>query len=342
MFHSFQFLLCFAVGDVLIGGRRRRRWWGGGGGEEGGVYGCKVSQKDRAQLLDDTKGRQEAHLDKKRKERNNNKKKKETTFSLLFFFLDKLGIRWWFKVTHRTSLRKHRWTQTGESEGGIPELCVDGKERKDDKTETTWRKRPSLHSVTKIPLLHTYQIVFTGRSWRNKKKKIKFCVIIDYFLGLLGPFLYFLIFGEKVFLWENPIITHESQMNRLRSGRNYFGSVWNRRRQDSRGVFSTTGQTETRHGQEVEKRVDVRDGEEGSRLSLSHSLAHSLSQRRGVQTWMEEAGFVVFFFSFLLLALVHSYCIFLHISDKRGAFRTVLCEEREAEKKEKGKKPISY
>lgn len=64
--------------------------------------------------------------------------------------------------------------------------------------------------------------------WEKLKKQkniLKFCVIIDYFLGLLGPFLYFLIFGEKVFLWENPIITHESQMNRLRSRRSYFGSV---------------------------------------------------------------------------------------------------------------------
>lgn len=31
------------------------------------------------------------------------------------------------------------------------------------------------------------------------KKKKKICVIIDYFLGLLGPFLYFLIFGGKSF-----------------------------------------------------------------------------------------------------------------------------------------------
>lgn len=62
-----------------MGGRR--------GGEEGGVYGCKVSQKDRAQLLDDTKGRQEAHLDKKKEKKEIIIiKKKETTFSLLFFF----------------------------------------------------------------------------------------------------------------------------------------------------------------------------------------------------------------------------------------------------------------
>lgn len=76
--------------------------------------------------------------------------------------------------------------------------------------------------------------------------------------------------------------------------------------------------------------------------SLSLSPTHSLSEKRSSD--MDGRSWICcfFFFSFLLLALVHSYCIFLHISDKRGAFRTVLCEEREAEKKEKGKKPISY
>lgn len=51
---------------------------------------------------------------------------------------------------------------------------------------------------------------------------------------------------------------------------------------------------------------------------------------------MEEAG-LVFFYG---LTLVHSYCFFLHISDKRGAFRTVLCEKRSKNKEEK--KIISY
>lgn len=51
---------------------------------------------------------------------------------------------------------------------------------------------------------------------------------------------------------------------------------------------------------------------------------------------MEEAGFGFFFH---VLTLVHSYCFFLHISDKRGAFRTVLCEKRS---KNKEKKIISY
>lgn len=45
---------------------------------------------------------------------------------------------------------------------------------------------------------------------------------------------------------------------------------------------------------------------------------------------MEEAGFV-----FHVLALIHSYCFFLHISDKRGAFRTVLCEKRSKKKEER-------
>lgn len=40
---------------------------------------------------------------------------------------------------------------------------------------------------------------FYWEKLKKQKKKIKFCVIIDYFLGLLGPFLYFLIFGGKSF-----------------------------------------------------------------------------------------------------------------------------------------------
>lgn len=59
-----------------------------------------------------------------------------------------------------------------------------------------------------------------------------------------------------------------------------------------------------------------------------------LSCRGGVETMMEEAGFF-----FYVLALVHSYCFFLHISDKRGAFRTVLCEKRS---KKRRIKIISY
>lgn len=72
-------------------------------------------------------------------------------------------------------------------------------------------------------------------------------------------------------------------------------------------------------------------GGEGSLLSFSC--------RREVETLMEEAGFgFVCFFHFL--ALVHSYCFFLHISDKRRAFRTVLCEKRS--KKGETKEIISY
>lgn len=44
------------------------------------------------------------------------------------------------------------------------------------------------------------------------------------------------------------------------------------------------------------------------------------------------------FFFFHVLALVHSYCFFLHISDKRGAFRTVLCEKRGKRKEKKNHK----
>lgn len=41
---------------------------------------------------------------------------------------------------------------------------------------------------------------------------------------------------------------------------------------------------------------------------------------------------------FFVITLVHSYCFFLHISDKHGAFRTVLCEKRGKRKRKEGKK----
>lgn len=71
-----------------------------------------------------------------------------------------------------------------------------------------------------------------------------------------------------------------------------------------------------------------------ARRYLGRRMVSTLSCRRGVETMMEEAGF----FFFHVLALVHSYCFFLHISDKRGAFRTVLCEKRGKRKEKKNHK----
>lgn len=42
------------------------------------------------------------------------------------------------------------------------------------------------------------------------------------------------------------------------------------------------------------------------------------------------------FLFFFVTTLVHSYCFCLHISDKRGALRTVLCEKRGKRKKKRG------
>lgn len=40
------------------------------------------------------------------------------------------------------------------------------------------------------------------------------------------------------------------------------------------------------------------------------------------------------------LALVHSYCFFLHISDKHRAFRTVLCEKISKKEEKKSEATI--
>lgn len=50
-----------------------------------------------------------------------------------------------------------------------------------------------------------------------------------------------------------------------------------------------------------------------------------LSRRRVIENDGRSWICLIFFCNFL--ALVHSYCFFLHISDKHRAFRTVLCEK---------------
>lgn len=85
----------------------------------------------------------------------------------------------------------------------------------------------------------------------------------------------------------------------------------------------------------MKKQTNDNDGQGNFvRRYLGRRRVSPLSRRRGVETMMEEAGFF-----FHVLALVHSYCFFLHISDKRRAFRTVLCEKISKKKK---KKIISY
>lgn len=67
-------------------------------------------------------------------------------------------------------------------------------------------------------------------------------------------------------------------------------------------------------------------------------VGRGVDDKRLMTAMTEEVGFSFSFFFFLVTTLVHSYCFFLHISDKRGALRTVLCEKRGKRKRRGGGK----